>query len=123
MANERRPNGAGSSRREVLRRAGQLLLAPVTLLLAGKVEAAPQGVIVFRLRTCADGVGRRRCSCHACEKHAKNKYFVTPAAADSHRAHKHCNCVIVSETVSVAQYQQMFLPGTRLFRQVFDRRW
>jgi hypothetical protein len=123
MAEEKRLNGAGSSRREVLRRAGQLLLAPAALLMAGKVEAAPQGILVYRLRTCAGGVGLRRCSCNACAQHAKHKYFATPAAADRHRAHKHCNCVIVSEMVPVAQYLQMFLPGTRLARQVFDRRW
>jgi hypothetical protein len=107
----------------VLRKAGQLLLAPAALLIAGKVEAAPKGVIVFRLRPCPPSVGVRRCSCNACVRHAMNKYFATPVAADSHRAHKHCNCVIVPELVTAAQYQQMFLPGTRLARQVFDRRW
>jgi hypothetical protein len=126
MADERRSNGTGSSRREVLRRAGQLLLAPAAMLIAGRVEAAPgvpQGVIVFRLRPCPPSAGVRRCSCNACVQHAKNKYFATPLAADSHRAHKHCNCVIVPELVSAAQFRQMFLPGTRLARQVFDQRW
>jgi hypothetical protein len=127
MADERRPERAGRSRREVLRQAGQLLLAPASLLIAGKAEASPaappQGVIVFRLRPCPPSVGVRRCSCNACVQHAMNKFFATPWAADSHRAHKHCNCVIVPEVVAVAQFQQMFLPGTRLARQVFDRRW
>jgi hypothetical protein len=127
MADETRSDRAGSSRREVLRQAGRLLLAPAALLIAGKVEAAPglpaQGVLVFRLRPCPPGVGVRRCSCNACVQHAMNKYFATPAAADSHRAHKYCNCVIVPEVVAPAQFQQMFLPGTRQARQVFDRRW
>jgi hypothetical protein len=127
MAEETRSDGPGICRREVLRQAGKLLLAPAALLIAGKVEAGtlppPRGVTVFRLRPCPPGVGVRRCSCNACVQHAMNKYFATLSAADSHRAHKHCNCVIVPEMVTPAQYQQMFLLGTRQARQVFDRRW
>src|SRR5262249_22115725 len=121
MADEERSDQPGVSRREVLRPAGKLLLAPATLLIAGTVEAAPrmppQGVPVFRLRPYPPSVGARRCSCNACVQHAMNKYFASPAAADSHQAHKHCNCVIVPEVVTVAQFQQMFLPGTQFTRQ------
>jgi hypothetical protein len=127
MADEKRSDQAGISRRDVLRQAGQLLLVPAALLIAGKVEAGtgqpPKGVTVFRLRPCPPGVGVRRCSCNACVQHAMNKYFATPSAADGHRAHKHCNCVIVPEVIAPAQFQQMFLLGTRQARLVFDRRW
>ena len=128
MAKEKRSDRAGIGRREALRRVGQLLLAPIALLIAGKVEAAPRvsapGVPVFRLRPCPSSGGVRRCSsCKACVNHATNKYFATPAAADRHRAHRHCNCVIVREVVPLGQFQQMFLPGTRQARVMFDRRW
>lgn len=123
MAEEKRLERVGIGRRAVLRKAGQLLLAPAAILIAGTVEAAPQGVIVYRLRTCGDGVGRRRCSCNACEKHAQNKYFATPMAAHLNRAHKHCNCAIVQEVVAPGQFRKMFLPGTGQVRLVFDRRW
>jgi hypothetical protein len=127
MADDRGSERAGISRREALRRVGQVLLAPAALLLGRIAEAAPglppKGVTVFRLRPCPPSVGVRRCSCNACVQHAQNKFFATQAAADSHRAHKHCNCVIVSEVITPLQFQLMFRPGTRLARQVFDRRW
>jgi hypothetical protein len=127
MADEKRSDQAGISRRDVLRQAGRLLLAPAALLIAGKVEAGTlvptKGVTVFRLRPCPPGVGVRRCSCNACVQHASNKYFATQSAADAHRAHKHCNCVIVPEVIAPAQFQQMFRLGTRQARLVFDRRW
>jgi hypothetical protein len=31
--------------------------------------------------------------------------------------------VIVPELIALADFQQMFLPGTRLARRVFDLRW
>jgi hypothetical protein len=115
------------NRRELLRRAGRAVLAPAALLIVGNAGAAPllppNGVTVFRLRPCPPGVGIRRCSCNACVQHAKNKFFTSQAAADSHRAHKHCNCVIVPQVIPLAQFQQMFLPGTRLARREFDLRW
>jgi hypothetical protein len=122
------------NRRELLRRAGQVILAPAALWIAGAAEGAPKPppkpplpqdrVTVFRLRPCPPGqVAFRGCSCNACVQHAKNKYFASKVAADLHRAHKHCNCVIVPEVVRVAEFRQMFLPGTAFAREVFDRRW
>jgi hypothetical protein len=133
MVDERRSDRAGISRRELLRQAGRVLLAPAALLIAGQAGAASgppppkpplDRVTVFRLRTCPPGQAvRKGCSCNACLQHAQNKVFASQQAADLHRAHKHCNCVIVPEVIRVAEFRQMFLPGTAFARQVFDRRW
>jgi hypothetical protein len=73
-------------------------------------STAPQ---VFRLSTRHD-TG----ACTACQKHAHNKVFTTQAAADSTRAHKGCNCEIVSTDSDAATMKSMFKNGAT----VFDRR-
>jgi hypothetical protein len=51
-----------------------------------------------------------RCaSCSACVSHAANKLFSTKEAADSGRAHKGCNCAIVSgQALTQGNHKELF---------------
>jgi hypothetical protein len=54
----------------------------------------PQRTTVYRLST------HSRRDCHACKAHAANHYFRTYEAADGHRAHRGCNCAIVTQRIA-----------------------
>lgn len=57
-------------------------------------------------------------SCAACVSHAANKLFPTKEAADAGRAHKGCNCAIVTgQALTEGTYKQLFAT-----RQTADRR-
>jgi hypothetical protein len=58
-------------------------------------------------------------SCSACVAHAANKLFPTKEAADAGRAHKGCNCAIVTgQALTEGTYKQLFAA-----RQTADRRY
>lgn len=118
------------NRRELLRKAGQAALLPVALAAGSAAEAHPPfppprggATLLYRLRPCAVGQPpRTKCSCNACIKHSTFKYFATAQAANYYRAHLHCNCEVVSEPVSVADYIALFRPNTPGARLVYDSR-
>ncbi|HKP89835.1 MAG TPA: hypothetical protein VJT75_07635 [Thermoleophilaceae bacterium] len=64
--------------------------------------------------------GRGCAACNACVNHAKNKRFATRHAADTHRAHKHCNCKVVKGgKISRSAYNDLFgKPGALHARQI-----
>lgn len=103
------------TRRRFLVRAGGLVALasiPVACGNNGSVSitsiTAAQAATVFRLSTAGAACTGTRCSCHACEKHAANKLFATRAAADTNRAHQHCNCTIVQETLAPEKWKALF---------------
>lgn len=86
---------------------------------APQALAAPPGTTVYFLDPCGGPSEGGRCSCRACESHAANKIFLTAAAADSGRAHPHCNCAIVSKQVTHGLWKVLEL---RARGGAFDKR-
>jgi len=56
-------------------------------------------------------------ACRACKLHARYKLFVSRDAADTHRAHRGCNCVIKQVRISTGDADRYFANS-----QVYDRR-
>jgi hypothetical protein len=62
-------------------------------------------------------------ACNACINHAKNKRFATRHAADTHRAHKHCNCrVVKGGKISRSAYIDLFGKPGNLHARTIDLR-
>jgi hypothetical protein len=62
-------------------------------------------------------------ACNACVNHAKNKRFATRRAADTHRAHKHCNCrVVKGGRISRSAYIDLFGKQSKLHAKSIDLR-
>lgn len=57
--------------------------------------------------------------CTACKAHAANRFYRTPKAADGDRAHRGCNCDIVTHPLAAGSYHRFFSGK----REVWDRRW
>ena len=98
----------------------QFLSAGATLALSAAVPAVASAapvrkrtgwVTVFRLST----HGHRTCG--ACKANAANKFFRTHAAADQGRAHRGCNCAILTQRLPPGVAKNLF--GSA---DVFDRR-
>jgi hypothetical protein len=64
--------------------------------------------------------GKGCSACTACVNHAKNKRFATRHAANTHRAHKHCNCKVVKGgKISRSAYNDLFgKPGNLHAKQI-----
>jgi hypothetical protein len=109
------------SRRDLLRR-GATLLGGLTL------AAVPLGAIAaggsqrtrtwYALQTTRDDADR------ACTRHAANKLFADPVAADLHRAHPGCNCQIVhGGELPERVWVNLFGDPSNVARPQVDRRW
>ena len=65
---------------------------------------------VFRLSS------RNVPACGACRGHAANKVFLTEDAAGGNRAHKGCNCSVVAQNLSQADFAKFFSqPGVLVY--------
>lgn len=64
---------------------------------------------VWRLST----HGRR--ACHACKAHGANLYFRAPSFAERTRAHAGCNCPVIKQQISQADYQRYFPDGAAIY--------
>lgn len=91
-----------------------------------RVAAAADRVPVWRLdavhRRGVGGYSKGAAGCRACRRHARNKIFVSQAAADGGRAHRGCNCRIVRASLPETTYVQLFGPVGNTDRDVVDRR-
>jgi hypothetical protein len=62
-------------------------------------------------------------ACTACVNHAKSKRFATRRAADTHRAHKHCNCrVVKGGKIARSAYVDLFGKPGKLHAKSIDLR-
>ena len=60
----------------------------------------------------------------ACVRHAENKLFVSPEAADRNRAHPGCKCQVVKGgDLSGVMWNQLFGDANNPARESVDRRW
>ncbi|MEZ4523155.1 MAG: hypothetical protein R3A46_16170 [Thermomicrobiales bacterium] len=60
----------------------------------------------------------------ACTRHAANKLFASPEAADQNRAHPGCKCqVIKGGALPEATWHELFGNPRSLERAAVDRRW
>ena len=67
--------------------------------------------------------GKGCAACNACVRHARNKRFATRRAADTHRAHKHCNCkVVLGGRISRSAYVDLFGKPGHLHTRSIDLR-
>jgi hypothetical protein len=67
--------------------------------------------------------GRGCSACKACVNHAKHKRFATRKAANTHRAHKHCNCrVVKGGKISRSAYVDLFGKPGKLHARSIDLR-
>jgi len=73
---------------------------------------------VFALATTRDDQDK------ACTRHAANKLFASPEAADRNRAHPGCNCQVVKGgEVPEAAWLGLFGSPQAPAREAVDRRW
>ena len=86
-------------------------------------SAAPQGAsgktrTFFALATTRDDADK------ACTRHAANKLFASPEAADQNRAHPGCKCQVVKGgELPEATFVALFGSPKALERVAVDRRW
>jgi hypothetical protein len=60
----------------------------------------------------------------ACRRHAANKLFADPVAADQHRAHPGCKCqVVVGGELPEHLWAGLFGDHRQVARSQVDRRW
>ncbi len=60
----------------------------------------------------------------ACARHAANKLFASPEAADQHRAHPGCNCQVVKGgDLPESTWVELFGSPASVARVAVDRRW
>ncbi len=89
---------------------------------AGQTEA-PTGTAAktrnyFALATTREDQDR------ACTRHAANKLFISPEAADHNRAHPGCNCqVIKGGELPETTWIELFGSPKAVQREAVDRRW
>jgi hypothetical protein len=119
------------TRRTFLARAGSLIAAAaIPIACGGKKTSASTAVStgdsgsvpVYLLSTSDSKCTGTTCACGACQKHAANKLFASREAADSGRAHVHCNCTVVEGTLSPGRWQALFGDKTKPDRLHVDRR-
>ncbi|CAN5826336.1 hypothetical protein BH23CHL2_BH23CHL2_08970 [soil metagenome] len=61
---------------------------------------------------------------NACTRHATNKLFASPEAADRNRAHPGCNCQVVKGgELPESTWVQLFGNPKDIDREAVDRRW
>ncbi|HYI16553.1 MAG TPA: hypothetical protein VEX37_14245 [Thermomicrobiales bacterium] len=61
---------------------------------------------------------------NACRRHAANKLFADPIAADQHRAHPGCKCqVVVGGELPEHTWAGLFGDSRHVARSQVDRRW
>ncbi len=101
----------GQARREVLKALVAGGLAAGTALTSTDAEAhfgrhrrRPATVLVFRFTT------RNRRTCTACQNHHRYVVGSSHALLQDHRAHPGCNCPIVLQEITRAEFRRFF-PG------------
>jgi hypothetical protein len=99
-------------RRAFLARGAAAVGGLVAALAARGATARPRraaGLVVYRLSPggeAADRPGATGCrSCRACRRHGANKLFASAAAADAHRAHPGCRCLVVADRLPAATWR------------------
>ena len=118
------------TRRTFLARAGALIAAVAVPVACGGKKAATstaettggRAVPMYLLSTSDGKCTGAACACSACGKHAANKLFATREAADTGRAHAHCNCTILEETLPADRWRTLFGDPARPDRLHVDRR-
>ena len=73
---------------------------------------------------CGNAPSGHDCSaCHACHTHDANKLFVSAVAADQHRAHPNCRCVVKQGgTLPYGTWTAIFGPDPQPRAVMVDRR-
>jgi len=109
---------ATMDRRQFLRGAGAVGLGTAV---AGTLATPAFGstttlVRVFRLST------RREDACNACKAHAANRYYRLHRYANHGRAHRGCNCDIVSQKIRKRLWTAYFVRSDGSLRRVHDVR-
>ena len=61
--------------------------------------------------------------CNGCKGHDAHRYFRRRRFADHGRAHKGCNCRIVSVRIPNRQWKQYFVNQDGSLRNAWDDRW
>ena len=119
------------TRRTFLARAGSLIAAAVIPVACGGKKTSASTAVgtgesgsvpVYLLSTSDAKCTGTECACSACQKHAANKLFASREAADSGRAHVHCNCTVVEDTLSPDRWRTLFGDRARPNRLHVDRR-
>ena len=125
------------TRRAFLGRAGSLLvLAAIPAACGGgkkqagatstattaTTETTGRATAIFRLSTSDGACSGPRCACGACQRHADSKLFASHEAADGGRAHVHCNCTVVEDSLPDDRWQKLFGPAAKPDRTAVDRR-
>ena len=119
------------TRRTFLARAGSLIAAALIPAACGgkktsastAVDTGGSGSVpVYLLSTSDAKCSGTACACGACQKHAANKLFASREAADTGRAHVHCNCTVVEGTLSPDRWRALFGDQTQPNRLHVDRR-
>jgi hypothetical protein len=111
-------SGPGVDRRSFLRRtvAGLGASALMSMPVVQHAEAATRKKVrtAYRLST----HGRRECS--ACKIHAANRFYISADVANIDRAHRGCNCGIVTQDLVQSLWACFFRRGKA---KVYDLRW
>jgi hypothetical protein len=118
------------TRRTFLARAGSLIAAVALPVACGgkkaststAVTTSAHAVPVYLLSTSDPKCTGTACACSACQKHAANKLFASREAADTGRAHVHCNCTVVEDVLSPDRWRALFGDPARPDRLAVDRR-
>ena len=63
--------------------------------------------------------GATSCGCAACRHHSANKIFLSRASAETHRAHRGCRCMVVTEQIALTAQalRSLSLDGVSLDRR------
>jgi hypothetical protein len=104
------------TRKAFLARTGSLIAAVAIPVACGGKKAATSTAVstsaaavpVYLLSTSDPKCSGTACACGACQKHAANKLFASQEAADSGRAHVHCNCSVVEDTLPPDRWRALF---------------
>jgi len=119
------------TRRTFLARAGSLIAAALIPAACGgkktsastAVDTGGSGSVpVYLLSTSDAKCSGTACACGACQKHAANKLFASREAADTGRAHVHCNCTVVEGTLPPDRWRALFGDQAQPNRLHVDRR-
>lgn len=124
MATQRGRQGSGGTlvlrRRDMLRIAGASTVGIVATQVPGLASA--EAATKKRTRTVYRLATLGQTACNACKAHDANRYYRTSNAANLDRAHRGCNCAIVTQQLPINRWNKFFKQGGA-DRTVFDLRW